>query len=208
MNVEILNPSAFHPLRIYQQDRARNVFSAAPTAQAATPKRETRSELEKRGAVITLRPTKIMTQAGAVTRAIPTPLWQAEGAESLQEWCTRLLDQMADDARKAAQSVDSPRVQRVVDTWGASAPFASIPPHGKRTLTLAEEKRFLIECDEEVMLQISNPSNARTIRLRTRDATTGETNNAAFIAPAREYQQAAIVSANGKTAAVIELMPS
>jgi hypothetical protein len=206
MNIELTNPSAFHPLRIYQQDRARNTFDKAPPA-AAMPKRETRAELQKRGSVITPVPTKIMTKQGAVTRDVPTPLWQAQGAESIEEWCTRLLEQMADDARRIG-NISVPAIQRVVDTWGEPKPFESIPPHGKRLLPLAEDKRFVIECDEDVALQLSNIHNTRTIRLRTRDSKTGETTTVAHIPPAREYPQAAIVNANGKTAAVIELTPS
>jgi hypothetical protein len=41
MNVELSNPSAFHPLRIYSQARARNVVTAAPAAPAPK-KRQTR----------------------------------------------------------------------------------------------------------------------------------------------------------------------
>jgi len=208
--VELTNPSAFHALRVYQQDRARNVFGV-PTAKAPMPKRETRAELEARGAEITMVPTRVTVREGgalrSVMRDVPTPLWRAEGAESLAEWCTSLLEKMADDARRGPSS-DTPKAQRVVDAWAEPKPFESIPPHGKLTLPLVEEKRFLVECDDEVALQIANQSNARTIRLRTRDSTTGETTHVAWIAPAREYSRAAIVTANKKAAAVIELQPS
>jgi hypothetical protein len=210
-HVELSNPSAFHSLRIYQQDRSRNTFDKAPTAQAVTRKRETRAELELRGSKITMVPQRLTTREGgvlrSVTRDIPTPLWQAEGAESIHEWVTQLLDKMADDARRAPATA-APPVQRVVDTWTEPKPFASIPPHGKLVLPLAEERRFAIECDEEVTLPISNTSNVRTIRLRTRDSKSGEIKTVAHIAPAREYPQAGVVIANGKTAAVIELMPA
>jgi erythromycin esterase-like protein len=210
MIVELTNPSAFHALRIYSQDRARNVFGV-PTAKAPMPKRETRAELETRGAAITMVPTRVAVREGgalrSVMRGVPTPLWRAEGAESLVEWITTIQEQAADDARRGPSS-DAPKAQRVVDTWTEPRPFESVPPHGKLTLALVEEKRFLVECDEEVPLQIANQSNARTIRLRTRDSATGETIHAAWIAPAREYPKAAIVTANKKVAAVIELQPS
>jgi hypothetical protein len=53
-------------------------------------------------------------------------------------------------------------------------------------------------------LQIQNESTTRTLRLRTRDTTTGSTTHVAFAAPA----QVALVTANKKSAAVVELMPS
>jgi hypothetical protein len=209
-SIELTNPSAFHSLRIYSQDRARNVFGV-PIAKAPMPKRETRAELETRGAAITNVPTRVTVREGgalrSVMRDVPTPLWRAEGAESLVEWITTLQEQAADDARRGPSS-DTPKAQRVVDAWTEPKPFESIPPHGKLALPLVEEKRFLVECDEEVALQIANQSNARTIRLRTRDSGTGEATHVAWIAPAREYPRAAIVTANKKVAAVIELQPS
>lgn len=211
MNIELTNPSAFHPLRIYQQARARNTFDTQ-TAKAPLPKRETRAELETRGGTITLVPTRVMTKTAdgtlrTVTREVPTPLWKAEGAESLQEWCTGILEKIADDIRKSAAAA-APRVQRVVDTWGPSVPFASIPPHGKMNLQMSEEKRFLAECDEPVTLAIANTHPVRTIRLRTHDAKTGETKHSAIVNPAREYPHAGTVDASKQAAAVIELVPT
>src|SRR5580704_18272421 len=106
-SIELTNPSAFHSLRIYSQDRARNVFGV-PIAKAPMPKRETRAELETRGAAITNVPTRVTVREGgalrSVMRDVPTPLWRAEGAESLVEWITTLQEQAADDARRGPSS--------------------------------------------------------------------------------------------------------
>jgi hypothetical protein len=207
-SIDLNNPSAFHNLRIYQQDRARNVFGTAD--KAAMPKRETRAELEKRGSEIITRKHRVTAMDNgalrSVVRDVPEPLWQVEGAGSLAEWCTNILEKIADGIRKGPP-VDAARGQRVVDSWGEPKPFASVPPGGKARLTLSEEKRFLVECNEEVGLAIANTSNVRTIRLRNYDLKTGETSNMKHIAPAREYPQAAVITA-GKTAAGIELMPT
>lgn len=209
-SIELNNPSAFHSLRIYQQDRARNIFGVLLTEKAATPKRETRTELEKRGSEITTRSHRVMAVENGVLRPVvrdvPEPLWQIEGATSLAEWVTNIQEKIADDIRKGPPA-DAARGQRVVDSWGEPKPFASVQPGGKARLTLSEDKRYLIECDEEVGLAIANPSNVRTIRLRNYDVKTGETSNMTHIAPAREYPQAGVITA-GKTAAGIELMPT
>jgi hypothetical protein len=209
LSVELSNPSAFHALRVFTQNRASNVVT--PAAKPKTAKRETRAELEKRGAETTMKPTRIMAMVDgsprSVTRELPVPLWQAEGAESLNEWCTHILDKMADDARKGPP-VNAQPVQRVVDSWLARVPFGSVPPGGKAQLILSEERRYLIECDEEAALAIANTSSIRTLRLRNVETITGETTNTRHIAPARDYAQCAVVVANGKTAAVIELQPT
>lgn len=182
-----------------------------PSAKAQTAKRETRAELEVRGAEVTMKPTRGMARVDgamrSVTREFAVPLWQAEGAESLNEWCTGILEKIADDARKGPPVISHP-VQRVVDSWLARVPFGSVQPGGKATLTLSEEKRYVVECDEEVGLAIANTSSNRTLRLRNVETNTGETTNTKHIAPARDYAQCAVVIANGKTAAVIELQPT
>jgi hypothetical protein len=209
--VDLNNPSAFHPLRIFSQDRVRNVFTAAPIAPVSAPKRETREELEKIGSEIvmvssrgTIREADGMQKS--VVREVPTPFYKTAGYETLAEFCTEQGEKSLRESQQAAPS--APRSQRVVDEWGAPHPLQSVPPGGKTVLGLAEEKRLLVECDEETALQIANQSSVRTIRLRNRNSKTGETTHVAFIAPAREYPQAALVIANGKSAAVIELMPS
>ena len=209
-NIELNNPSAFHPLRVFSQDRMRNVFTAAePTASA--PKRETREELQKRGAKVVMVPSRGTVRGAdgmvtAVTRDVPTPLYATLGYETLAGFCTEVGEKQLRESQQAAAV--APRVQKIVDEWGSPHPLQSVPPGGKTVLPLAEEKRLLIECDEEVGLQIANQSNVRTIRLRTRDAKTGETQHSSFIAPARDYPLAAMIIANHKTAAVVELMPS
>jgi hypothetical protein len=210
--IELNNPSAFHPLRIYSQDRARNTFDKAPPAKAATPKRETRAELEARGSEITLKPTKIMTKQGAVMRDIPTPLWQAEGAETLAEWCTGILDKMADDARKAP-SVDVPKVQRVVDSWGERRPYKSVPPGGTILLALDEHQRLVLECDEEISVSVAHTDTIRTVRLRQLDGS-GVTMRATYITPVRDSfiggkaTASASITAGKTSAAAIELQPT
>lgn len=209
ISIEIQNPSAFHALRVYTQGRARNV-SVTPAAKVATPKRETRAELEARGSVITMVPTRGTAKEGgvlrSVTRDVPTPLWQSEGASSLAEWCTNILGKIADDIRRGP-STDTPKGQRVLDSWGTATPFASVQPGDKMRLTLSEEVRHLIECDEEVGLAIANTSNSRTIRLLNVDLKTGETTNTKHIGPARDYAQAGVITA-GKLAAAVELCPT
>jgi hypothetical protein len=211
--IELSNPSAFHPLRVYTQDRARNAVDKVPAAKPALPKRETRAELEKRGAEILMRPFRGQVREGgvlrAVTRDIPTPRWQDEGFYSLSEFVTQHEERQAQAARVAAAGAVP--VQRTLDEWLAPKAFESVPPHGKITLPAEDHRRYLIECDDEpsgVTLQIANQSTTRTMRLRIRDVKSGEVSHVAFIAPAREYPQAACVTAGNASAAVVELMPS
>jgi hypothetical protein len=204
----ITNPSAFYPLRVFSQDRSRNATDKAPPAPPA-PKFETRAELEKRGSAITMKKIRVATKFGDELRECPQPLWQAEGADSLNHWVTDITEQGVRDSQKAVPA--APRVQKVVDTWSAPRRFASVQPGGDFKLPLAEEVRYLIECDEEVGLQISNLSSIRTLRLRNRDAKTGECSHVAFVPPMTAHNnftsQYGVVTANGKSAAVIELMP-
>jgi hypothetical protein len=208
-SIELQNPSAFHSLRIYQQDRARNV-AVTPADTVAMPKKETRAELEVRGSEIFTRSHRVTAMVNgalrSVVRDVPEPLWQVEGAGSLAEWVTNISEKIADDIRKGPPA-SAPKGQRVVDSWGEPKPFASVQPGAKSRLVLSEEKRFLIECDEEAGLAIANTSNSRTIRLLNYDLKTGETSNLKHIAPAREYPQAAVITA-GKLAAGIELCPT
>jgi hypothetical protein len=204
-NVEIHNPSAFNPLRIFSQDRMRNTFEKAPAPAAPAPKHETRAELERRGAVITLKKMRVSTKFSSEMRDVPTPLWQAEGADSLAHWVTEALEHYQ---RTSQAPAPTPPVQHVVDAWGALQPRLSIPPGGKTLLQLEEHTRVAISCDEPVTLQLSNTSTARTIRLRTLDLASKEATHVAFIPPAKDYPSAAIVSANGTHAAVLELQPT
>lgn len=203
--VEIQNPSAWHNLRIASQDRVRNTFEKTATP-APAPKRHSRAELEAIGGELHDVPTRVSTKLGSETRNLPTPFFRSAGYEMLNEFITDQGEKELRESQKAAAHV--PSVQHVRDEWAAPQPFASIAPHAKLNLPLDESKRFLIESDEEVALQLSNTSSVRTIRLRNRNSKTGETTHVAFIAPAREYPQAALVIANGKSAAVLELMPS
>ncbi|MGO9623241.1 MAG: hypothetical protein ACLP0B_17930 [Steroidobacteraceae bacterium] len=205
-SIEIQNPSAWHNLRIASQDRVRNTFerTAAPTA---APKRvHSRVELEAIGSEITTQSMRISTKFGSEMRNIPTPFYRIAGFETLNEFITESAERELRESQKAAAHV--PPVQHVVDEWSAPKPFASIAPGEKLNLPLDEAKRFLIESDDEVALQLSNVSSVRTIRLRNRDMNTGEVSNCAFLPPAREFAQAALVIANKKSAACIELMPS
>jgi hypothetical protein len=204
--VEIQNPSAWHALRIASQDRVRNTFEKAPAVHTPAPKRATRAELEKIGSEMRDVPTRVSTKFGSETRNVPTPFYKTAGYETLGEFCTESGERQLRESQKAVPP--APSVQHVVDFWSEPKPFASIAPHAKLNLPLDESKRFLIESDDEVALQLSNTSSVRTIRLRNRNSKTGETTHVAFLAPAREYPQAALVIANGKSAAVLELMPS
>jgi hypothetical protein len=204
--VEIQNPSAWYALRVASQNRLRNITEKAPAAPTLAPKRETRAELEKIGSEIRDVPTRVSTQFGSETRNVPTPFYRIAGYETLGEFCTEAGEKSLRESQKAIPP--APKVQHVVDDWSEPKPFASIAPHAKLYLPLDEGKRFLIESDDEVALQLANTSSVRTIRLRNRNSKTGETSHVAFIAPAREHPQAALVIANGKSAAVIELMPS
>jgi|HubBroStandDraft_1064217.scaffolds.fasta_scaffold05232_9 hypothetical protein len=204
--IEIQNPSAWHPLRIASQDRVRNTFEK--TATPAPKRVRSRSELEKIGSELLDVPTRISTKFGSETRNVPTPVFRSAGYETLNEFITDQGEKELRESQNAAVHV--PPVQHVRDDWAAPKPFASIPPSEKLNLPLDESKRFVIESDDEVALQLSNTSSVRTIRLRNRDTKTGETTHCAFIppAPAREFVQARLVIANKKSAACIELMPS
>jgi hypothetical protein len=206
MNVEIQNPSPWHNLRIASQDRVRNTFEKAPAVHTPAPKPTTRAELEKIGSEMRDVPTRVSTKFGSEMRDVPTPFYKTAGYETLGEFCTESGEKQLRESQKANPA--APSVQHVVDSWSDPKPFASIAPHAKLNLPLDEAKRFLIESDEETALQISNTSSVRTIRLRNRNSRTGETAQVAFLAPAREYPQAALIIANGKSAACIELMPS
>lgn len=206
MHVEIQNPSAWHNLRIASQDRVRNTFEKAPAAPSPAPKLKTRAELEQLGSELRDVPTRVSTKFGSETRNVPTPFYRSAGYESLNEFVTDQGEKALRESQKATPA--APRVQHVVDDWAAPVPFASIAPNAKLNLPLDEGKRYLIESDDETALQISNTSSVRTIRLRNRDPKTGACTQVAFIAPAREYAQAALVIANKKSAAVVELMPS
>jgi hypothetical protein len=206
MNVEIQNPSAWHNLRIASQDRVRNTFEKAPAVHTSAPKPATRAELEKIGSEMRDVPTRVSTKFGSEMRSVPTPFYKTSGYETLGEFCTEAGEKQLRESQKAVSP--APSVQHVVDSWSEPKPFASIAPHAKLNLPLDEGKRFLIESDEETALQLSNTSSVRTIRLRNRDMKTGETTHCAFIAPMREFANAALVIANKKSAAVLELMPS
>jgi hypothetical protein len=205
-SIEIHNPSAWHALRIASQDRMRNTFEKAPAVHIPAPKPATRAELEKIGSEMRDVPARVSTKFGSETRNVPTPFYRTAGYETLGEFCTEAGEKQLRESQKAVPP--APSVQHVVDDWSAPKPFASIAPHAKLNLPLDESKRFLIESDEEVALQLSNPSTVRTIRLRNRNLKTGEITHVAFIAPMREFAQAALIIANGKSAACIELMPS
>jgi hypothetical protein len=203
MNVELINPSPWHPLRVASQTRARNVVDAAHAAPAPAP-HETREELLTRGAAITMKKTRISTKFGSELRDVPTPLWQAEGADSLAHWVTEAGEHYQRTAQAPAPAV--PRGERVVDAWGALQPRLSVPPGGKAVIQLEEHTRLAITCEEPVTLQLSNTSTSRTLRLRTLDTASGATAHVSFIPPARDYPAASIVSANGAQAAVVEMM--
>jgi hypothetical protein len=203
LNIDLVNPSAFFALKVYSQDRARNVVTAAAPA-APAPKRETRAELEKIGSEIVLVPMKATTKSGTEMRNVPTPLYKTAGYETLVEFCTEAQEKQVRESQKAAPS--APRGERVIDSWGALQPRLSIPPGGRTTVLLEEHRRLVISCDEEVALQISNVDSARTLRLRSLDTATGETSNVSYLAPAREWPQAGLVLANKAISAVIEKM--
>jgi hypothetical protein len=205
-SIEIQNPSAWHNLRIASQDRARNTVEKTTTPAAAPKRTHSRAELEAIGAEITDVLTRVSTKFGSETRSVPTPFYRTAGYESLAEFITDQGEKELRESQKAAAHI--PPVQHVVDDWAAPKPFASIAPNAKLNLLLDESKRFLIESDDEVALQLSNTSSVRTIRLRNRDTKTGEVSHCAFIPPAREFPQAALVIANKRSAAVVELLPS
>jgi hypothetical protein len=217
-DVMITNPSAFHPLRVYQQDRARNVAVPAPAPEV--PKIPTRDELVERGSLLVDKTIRVMVRSDAgmvpATRTIKVPTWQQAGDTSLNEYVTKEIEHATDVARKAAGAAP-PSGQRFVDSWGAPSPFGSIPPGGKSKLPLDEHRRLVIECDENVTLQIANQS-ARTIGLRTR-AKNGATTTAGFVGPIRAVPGAGLyarggdisvglVTASKDAAAVVEEMPT
>jgi hypothetical protein len=200
MLCEIKNPSAFHQLRIFQQERVRNTFEKVAATPAPASKRHTRAELEKIGSEMCDVPTRVSTKFGSETRNVPTPFYTTAGYETLSAFCTEAGEKQLRESQKAVPT--SPPVQRIRDDWSAPQPFASIAPHAKMDLPLDEAKRYLIECAEEVGLQIANQSTVRTLRLRNRDSKSGDVSHVAFLAPA----QVSLVIANGSKSAVIELL--
>lgn len=207
--IELTNPNPFHPLRIFSQDRLHNPYSAGLAPRPA--KLDTRADFEALGARIINVPSRGTARDAdgalkSVTREVPTPFYKTAGYESLAAFCTESMEKQLRDSQQTPRTV-SPG-QRVVDDWGVLKRTQLVQPGGKVVLNLEENTRTLIECVEEVALQIANQSNTRTLRLRTRDTETGETQHVAFIPPAREYPQAALVIANGSKSAVVELMPN
>ena len=212
-SVQIKNPSPHHPLRIFSQDRLRHVFVDGPSAPPL-PKRETREELNARGSKMVMVPSVCTARENGmmvrVTREVPTPVYATLGYSAIEEFCTEVAERQLREFQAAASaaamlsSAGTPRVQHVRDEWKASPqPLISIPPGEKRVIDLEENKRVLIESDEESGLQIQNESKVRTLRLRTRDSKSGEQTHVTFLAPL----QVGLVIANGKSASVIELMP-
>jgi hypothetical protein len=155
--------------------------------------------------VIVTKSMRISTRFGSENRHVPMPQFQALGYETLQQFVTEISEKHLRESQQAAVHV--PPVQHVRDSWGALQPRLSVPPGGKALIPLEEHTRLAISCDEPggVMLQLSNTDHARTIRLRTLDLASKEATHCAWIPPQKEYPAAAIVSANGTHAAVIEL---
>jgi hypothetical protein len=205
MNVELVNPSKWHPLRVASQDRLRNTFTAAAPAAPAPKRAPNRAELEAIGSEMHDVQTRVSTKFGSELRSLPTPFYRSAGYETLNEFITEKLEKGLRESQQAAPT--APKVQQVRDEWSAPKPLLIVQPGDSAVLHIEESARVLIECEEEVGLQLSNTSSVRTLRLRNRNSKTGETTHVAFIAPAREYPQAALVIANGKSAAVLELMP-
>jgi hypothetical protein len=206
MNVELINPSAWCALKIASQARARNV-AAAPATPAPAPKRAlSREELTEVGMEMRDVPTRISTRFGGEVRQIPTPFYRTIGYDTLPEFLTEQLEKQTIERTQPTPA--APRGERIQDVWGALQPKLSIPPGGKSLLNLEEHTRLAIACDEPAMLQISNTSHSRTLRLRTLDITSGETKNVSFVPPAKDWPSVAIVSATAKEYAVVELLPS
>lgn len=203
MNVEIINPSAWHQLRVAIQQRSRNVFDAAPPA-AAAPKRRSRAELEKQGADIVMVSSRgTVSEGGAlrsVVREVPTPFYKTMGYETLAEFCTELGERDLREEQKAIPV--APRGQRVVDEWTVTKQFSSIAPGAKTNLPMDEAKRYLIESDdpEAITLQVQNQSTTRTLRLRNK--TEAGDVHVAFVPPL----QVAIVTAGKSVGAIVELL--
>jgi hypothetical protein len=209
MNIELNNPSPWHQLRVASQTRARNVVDAAAPAPApkAAP---TRAELEKIGSELVMVPSKGTVREAdgmlrSVTRNCPTPFYKTAGFDTLPEFITENLEKGTRESQQAL--APAPRGERVVDKWLAPTPLLSVPPGGKALVNVEEHQRLTITCEEPVTLQLSNTSNSHTLRLRTLDTASGESAHVSFIPPTKDWPSAAIVSANGKSAAVVELMP-
>jgi hypothetical protein len=206
--VELSNTNPFHPLRIFTQDRCRNLMEKLPPATPA-PTRDTRADLEKSGSqLVMVKSRGTVREADGnlrqVEREVPTPFFKTAGFETLAEFCTENSEKQL-RASQAAAAV-APRSQRVVDSWNDPVPFASLAPHANVNLPLAEEKRYLIEAVEETALQISNVSTVRTIRLRNRDTKTGDVSHVSFLAPARDWPSSSLVIADARKGAIVELM--
>jgi hypothetical protein len=210
MHCQIQNTSAFHQLRIYQQDRVRNPYT--PGLVPRNVVLTTRSDFEELG-TRTVMVKSSGTARGAdgvlrsVVRDVPTPYFRTVGFESLPEFVTENMEKQLRESQQAPAT--APKGQKVVDEWGAIHPLQSVPAGGKVVLPISEERRLLVEClEDEVGLQIANESNTRTLRLRNRDAKTGEVEHIAWIPPAREWPTSALVICNGSKSAVIELTPA
>jgi hypothetical protein len=203
--IELTNPSAFFPLRVFHQDRLRSPY--APGLVPRTVKLTTREEFEQLGSRnIMVKSRGTVREADGnlrqVEREVPTPFFKTAGFGDLAGFITENMEKQLRESQQAPRT--APPVQRTVDDWSAPHPLQLIPPGGKAVLPLVEEKRFLIEClEEEVGLQIQNESATRTMRIRNRDSKSGAVSNVSHLAP----QQVGTVTANGKSAAVVELTP-
>jgi hypothetical protein len=222
--VELTNTNPFHQLRIFHQNRARNLFTATDSATTPAPKRSTRAELEGKGRAITMKPTRVTTRFSSEMRDCPVPLYQSLGYSSVEEYCTTIMDKELIASQQAI--TPAPSVQRVLDSWEKPAPFASVAPQAKTYLQMDEARRFLIECDSECVLQIANVSTVRTLKLKNRDKATGQETQVAYVAPTRafsqsaitisgsggasvaDYSQAKVLIVNGQAQGCIELLPS
>jgi len=205
MIVDLINPSAWHPLRVSSQDRLRTAVIASAPAPA-TAKRETFADIERRGNATIMKSTRISTKFGSEMREVQTRVYASLGYETLAQYVTEISER---DLRLAQQALTvAPRVQQIRDEWAAPKPLKIVPPGGSVTIHLEESARIAINCDEPVTLQISNVSTSRTLRLRVLDIASKEDAHCAWIPPAKEYPTAAIVNCNGTHAAVIELQPT
>ena len=216
--VELTNTNAHHALRISRQNRIRTP-TTDNTPATPLPKRHTRAELEKIGNEVVMVPTRCKVQMPGmqkgVTRTttvdVPRPFFQTAGYETLPQFCTETAERETREYEKAvAASAIAPRVQAFVDTWGPLEPLQVVPAGATDVvLVMSEEKRLVVECDNEAALSIAHKSPNRTVRLLNRDSASGAATHVTFLHPTRGGDaQSAWVTANGKSAAVLELLPT
>jgi hypothetical protein len=203
--IEIRNPSPSAALRLSYQERAKPEDTAddqpAPVSArnfSGAINENTRERYGDFGSELVPFPIR------GTNRVSQVPRWQAEDASSLQHWIAQRISRRDSVASTPA----APKGTRFVDAWQDPRSADGIAAHGSTRVQLTDGKRVVIECSEETVLSISNPSGTNSLRLRQLDKKTGKTSNVAILQPFKDFQQSGTLTLSPKNAGVIEALPS